>query len=104
MRTSVFAEILSGVDGLSLDESAKRAVKAVVQNIGRQHGIKVVDQFDRIEFAQQLMATKISRPTIRDRLMARYDLSRRQAYRVIHSALAEKQRASDSSNWYPTSD
>jgi hypothetical protein len=91
MRASVLTEILDRLERSNLDAAAKREAKAIVQTTGRQHGVKQVDQFDRIEFAQQLMAAKISRPTIRDRLMARYDLSRRQAYRVIHSALTEKQ-------------
>lgn len=87
MRMSVFREILDGVESLNADDQAKQSFRLLVIAIGAAHGAVNLLHFERIDFARRLLALRTSRPTIRDRLIARYGVSRRQAYRIIGAAL-----------------
>lgn len=93
MRTSAITEILAGVDRLGLSDADKCKVKNLVRDIGRKHGIKRIEQIERAEFAAALITARVSRTTIAERLKARYDISREQAYRDIRSALQLCQRS-----------
>jgi hypothetical protein len=42
---------------------------------------------DRVQFVIKLLEQHVDTPTIRQRVMSRFQLSRRQAYRVIQDAL-----------------
>lgn len=88
MRSTAIKEIVDGIDSISVDDSVKRQVKQVVYRVAVFHGVVSIVNADRLEFVRHLLAMKVSSPTIRDRLMARYSLSRRQAYRIIEAALS----------------
>lgn len=95
MRSKLITDILAGISHLNMDDSAKREVKDFVRSIGLNYGIRAVDLADRVAYAQKLLAQHVSRATVRDRLMACYEISRRQAYRIIDTALNNTGRSSD---------
>lgn len=87
MRSSAFRDLIAGLDQLDADESAKRQFRRLVSSIAAIHGLRDIEQAERIDFARRLHDLRTSRATIRDRLIASYGLSRRQAYRVISDSL-----------------
>lgn len=90
MRSTALLEILAGIDGLDADDSIKRQIRQLVAAVGISHGVKRLQHDERVAFARRLLDLRVSRPTIRDRLIARYSISTRQAYRVIDEALQER--------------
>lgn len=87
MKTSIILEILEGVDGLATDEQAKKEMKSLIHAVCLGHGMTGVVFNERVNTARKLLSMRISRPTIRDRLVALYGISPSQAYRYIHKAL-----------------
>lgn len=87
MHAPMLQDLLSGVDGLDEPAAVREKLKRLVIRVGAIHGIAPMVRAERIAFARQLLAARISRPTIRDRLMASFGLSRREAYRTISAAL-----------------
>jgi len=87
MRSAPILDIMTRLEGLDIDEDARRAVLNLVREVGTQHGIQGIEHADQIAFVRRLLALRVSRPTIRDRLIALHGVSRRQAYRLIHDAL-----------------
>lgn len=87
-------EIIEGVEALTVDPAAKREFRRLVRSVGAAHGLSVLERVDRVAFAADLLASRVSRPTIRDRLIAVFDVSRTHAYRIIVDALqlSQKQR------------
>jgi hypothetical protein len=90
-RASPLVEIMGRLDALDVDEAARRAFRGLVLEIGARHGIQSIQHSEQIAFIRRLLALQVSRPTIRDRTIALYDVSRRQAYRLIHEALKARQ-------------
>jgi hypothetical protein len=84
---AVVLEILEAVDLLDADSVAKRKFRELVSAIGAAHGLKGLDRQRRVQFARELLMLKVSRSTIRDRLIALFGISRCQAYRTIDAAL-----------------
>lgn len=80
-------EILEGVEAIDVDAGAKAVFRQLVSAIGAAHGYAGVEKAGRVAFARDLLALRVSRPTIRDRLIAHYSVSRPQAYRIISTAL-----------------
>lgn len=72
---------------MQVDNQAKRQFKQLVVAIGASHGVRGMQQAERLGFAARLLALNTSRSTIRDRLRASYGVSRRHAYRIIDDAL-----------------
>jgi hypothetical protein len=87
MIGAALIEIIEGIDRLEADQSAKREFGALVRAIGAAHGCSGIERLDRTAFARQLLNAGISRPTIRDRLIAMFGVSRPHAYRIISAAL-----------------
>jgi hypothetical protein len=87
MKPSAILEILEAVDLLEADECAKQQFKQLVHAIGVIYGIRGLGHPNHVKFAGQLLSARTSRATIRDRLIAKYGVSRRQAYRTISDAL-----------------
>lgn len=87
MQVTALREILEGVDQLDVDDQAKQAFRLLVVAIGSTYGAAKLNHPERVTFARRLLSLRISRPSIRDRLIARYGVSRRQAYRIIDAAL-----------------
>jgi hypothetical protein len=87
VRPTALREILEGVECLDADEHAKRQFKRLVCEIGATHGVRGIAHAARVNFARHLLEARISRATIRDRLIARYEVSRSQAYAIISDAL-----------------
>jgi hypothetical protein len=86
MRASPILEIMARLDNLDVDETARRALRTMVREVCTDHGI-VIDRYERAAFVRRLIAARVSRPTIRDRLIAMYGVSRRQAYLLIADGL-----------------
>lgn len=80
-------EILAAVDGIDADPVTKRKFRELVRQVGGAHGLQWIGREDRITFVSGLLARRVSRATIRDRLIALYGVSRGQAYRIIGSAM-----------------
>lgn len=87
MDGAALMEIMEGIGGLNVDPVAKREFSNLVRGIGVAHGCVQIVRTDRITFARELLARGVSRPTIRDRLIATFGVSRPQAYLIIKGAL-----------------
>jgi hypothetical protein len=86
-RSKPLLDIIDRLPGLDVAETARIKFKRLVYEIGAFYGIRGLDYADRIDFARHLLKQKEARATIRDRLMVRYEVSRRQAYRIIDDGL-----------------
>lgn len=86
-RTSPLVEIIGRLEALDVDEAARQVFRGLVLAVGAQHGIKGIERMEQLGYVCRLLDLRVSRPTIRDRLTARYPISRRQAYRLIDDAL-----------------
>jgi hypothetical protein len=86
---------MDAVDALDADEMAKAQFRKAVRRVCIAHGFEWVARDDRLTLAQNLLLRRVSRATIRDRLIALYGISRCQAYRTIAAALklSQKQRS-----------
>jgi hypothetical protein len=80
-------EIMSRLEGLAIDDTARQVVRNLVVEVGTQYGVRGIGHDDQLAYIQRLLALRVSRSTIRDRLMALYGVSRRHAYRLIDEAL-----------------
>jgi hypothetical protein len=87
MRSIAILEIIEAVNGLDADDVFKRQVNRLISDVAAVHGVSIVSSTDRIEYARRLLDAKVSKATVRDRLKARYDISRTHAYRIITDAL-----------------
>jgi hypothetical protein len=87
MNGTALLEIMEGIDTLNADPVAKRKFADLVRGVGAAHGCMQIERADRVAFAKQLLALGVSRPTIRDRLIATFGVSRPHAYRIIGAAL-----------------
>jgi hypothetical protein len=87
MDGAALMEIMEGIGTLDVDPIAKREFGNLVRGIGAAHGCVQIVRTERIMFARELLARKVSRPTVRDRLIASFGVSRPQAYLIIKSAL-----------------
>lgn len=87
MRSAPFLEIIDRLEGLNVDDGARRAFHQLLLEIGTRHGIGGLERHEQLVFVRKLLALRVSRSTIRARLMALYGISRRQAYRLICEAL-----------------
>lgn len=83
---SALVELLEGIETIDADQKAKAAFRQLIRAIGAAHGIAAVEQASRLAFARHLLCLKVSRPTVRDRLIAHFGVSRPQAYRIIFEA------------------
>jgi hypothetical protein len=92
MDGAALMEIMDGIGALDVDPIAKREFSNLVRGIGAAHGCVQIERIDRTMFARELLVRKISRPTIRDRLIAMFGVSRPQAYRIINTALQLSQK------------
>ena len=87
MRSTPFTDIMARLDALAVDDEARRAFRRLVLEVGAQHGISGLERDEQLAYIRRLLSLRVSRPTIRDRLMALYSVSRRQAYRLIDEAM-----------------
>ena len=92
MHSIAIREIIEGVEAMDLDSAAKRQFRQLIRAIGTAHGFLWIEREERTEFARELLAKRVSRATVRDRLIAHFDVSRPQAYRIISSALQLSQK------------
>jgi hypothetical protein len=87
MRSSILHEIIERTDALDVPTSAKEQFKRLVRNMGAVHGSIGMAHAEQVDYACRLLRERISRATIRDRLMAHFEISRSQAYNVINDSL-----------------
>ena len=89
--TSPLFKISTGIDGLDLDENAKEVFRAFVRGVRVAHGDgDSIEREERQAFAARLLANRVPRAEIRERLISRFEISRSHAYRVIDEALNTK--------------
>lgn len=87
MRSNTIIAIVDRIEGLDVDDEAKRLFRRLVLDVGAVHGIRRVSRFEQVEYARRLLDLRVSRATIRDRIVALFSVSRRQSYRLISDAL-----------------
>lgn len=87
MRADVLLELVAMVNDCKADESAKAEFRDLILSVGAANGVGALDRVARVEFARRLLGLREPRPIIRDRLMVAFNISERQAYRVIEEAL-----------------
>jgi hypothetical protein len=87
MHSIAIREIIEGVEAMDLDPAARQQFRQLVRTIGITHGFSWIEREERTVFARELLARKVSRATVRERLMAHFSISKTQAYRVIEQAL-----------------
>ena len=88
MTSPIFKDLSTGIESLNLDEEAKQVFRDFVRGVRITHGDgDSIEREEREIFAANLLAKRIPRCEIRDRLMACFEISRSHAYRVIDEAL-----------------
>jgi hypothetical protein len=87
MRVSVLHSIINSVDAIVPDEATRQALKMMIRQTGQAHGYSMADRGERVIYARRLLDLQVSRPTIRDRLIGAFGISRTEAYRAIDQAL-----------------
>lgn len=87
MRAQPILDVIARLDSLDVDEGAREAFRNLVMDVGRKHGIKSVERDEQLSHIRRLLAQRISRATIRDRISALYGISARHAYRLIEESL-----------------
>ena len=95
MDGTALLEIIEGIGGLDVDRAAKREFSNLVRGIGAAHGCAQIARLDRTMFARELLMRRVSRATIRDRLIATFGISRAHAYRIIDGALQLSQKPAE---------
>jgi hypothetical protein len=93
MNGAALLEIMEGIEMLDADPVAKRKFSDLVRGIGAAHGCMHVERAERVDFALSLLTRRVSRPTVRDRLIATFGISRPHAYRIINAALQLSQKS-----------
>lgn len=86
-QAAAIQEIMEGIEGIDVDPAAKQKFLQLVGAIGTAHGFSWIERANRVAFAKNLMRLRVSRPEVRDRLMALYCISQPSAYRVISHAM-----------------
>ena len=89
-----FREVMrSLMERKDVSDEVKRVMLDTIRKIARESGDTSLEQGERIEFARRLLEMREPRPVIRDRLKARFQIKKSQAYRDIEEALklAQKQ-------------
>lgn len=95
IHTDALLDLLARVDELEADPVAKRRFRDLIYQIGAVHKVPAIERQVRIEFAAGLTNARVSVASIRDRLIARFAIGKRQAYRDIESALKLRQKPPD---------
>lgn len=92
MRADILRDLYSMVDACKAEEEAKEEFRNLLLRVAEANGVRPLNKPDereeRVAFAHHLLrALREPRATIRDRLMARFQVSRSQAYADICEAL-----------------
>lgn len=88
MRAEILRELMGSVEVAEIDTTAKAEVRRLIVALSVQHGLAVFDRDEQIAFVQHLCRNLGEpRSIIRERLMARFSLSRSTAYERIDEAL-----------------
>lgn len=93
MRADVLRDLLAKLDLCQADAAAVHEFRRMIEAVGSAHGIAMAGPADRITFVRRLLRSGSPRPEIRDRLMARFNVGRSQAYADIGEALQIVQSA-----------
>lgn len=87
MGKATFENLLADLAGMAVPEEAKRQFEELIKRRAALDGVTSFDRQERVQFARHLLDLKAPREEIRDRVMARYEVRRSQAYQVINQAL-----------------
>lgn len=83
----VLLMILAEIEQMDAPPHAKYCLKNFISRTCRAAGIRVIERTERVQFARRLLDDREARPIIRDRLVARFEISRASAYNAIGEAL-----------------
>ena len=87
MRAAILNEIIEAAALLDAEPAVVRQFQRMVRRIGAHHSVVGMAHAEQLDFAVRLLSAGVSRPTVRERLMAINGISRSQAYIVINEAL-----------------
>lgn len=83
-----FREVFRSLDGRpDVSNEVKKIMRETLRQIARENGDATLEPQERIEFAVHLLNMQESRKVTRNRLIARYGISKRTAQRDIDAAL-----------------
>lgn len=82
-----YLELLSRLARLEGSDEHKRVFEDLVREVAAERGIYDFGPYDRVQFARHLLNVERDRTIIRDRICARFSVSRSQAYSDIDAAL-----------------
>lgn len=93
MRPDVLRELLEELQAVLPGEEAKEIARRAALRVAARNGVACFEWDEQVAFAQHLLrVVREPRPIIRDRLMAKFGISRTQAYRVITDGLELSQK------------
>lgn len=87
MNEHFIADLVTELCGIEADEAVRTQIRRSLYKVGSMHGVRLLRQMERVDFAIHLLQLTISVSTIRSRLMATYDIGESQAYRDVQKAL-----------------
>lgn len=87
MGKAGFEMLLAGLPEIPGPEDTKRRFEELIRRAAALEGVTSLERQERVQFARRLLDLKEPRPAIRERIMARYEVGRSQAYQVIDQAL-----------------
>lgn len=92
MRASSYQKLLDELAKLDAAPEAKRQFEELLRRNAAMDGIACLQRDERVGFASHLLTQKEDRSVIRERLMARFQVSRSQAYADISEAMRTVQK------------
>lgn len=88
-----YQSVLAALDARpDLSDEVKQTMRELILQTARQNGVASLEQTERVEFARSLLNQREQRAVIRGRLMARFEISKSQAYRDMEAALQLSQK------------
>lgn len=88
-----YQSVLAALDANGdLSDEVKQTMRELIRKTARENGDSSLERGERVEFARNLLSKREQRTTIRSRLMARFQISKTQAYRDIQEALQLSQK------------
>lgn len=87
MSPEFIADLVAQLGSIDADESVRKQIRNRLYKVGAMHGVRALRQIERVDFAMHLLDEAVSVATIRDRLIATYDVGASQAYRDVQKAL-----------------
>lgn len=87
MSSDLIRDLVTALSTLEADDAILRSMWERLYRVGRMHNVLQLKQMERQQFAVHLLDLGVSVATVRDRLIARFDIGRSQCYRDVQAAL-----------------